>query len=190
MQHPLEFIPHNLRRPFFYVFLVLTIVILGVFNMLDRSLRTTAAPNGIVSFELAGTPEKAHEIMLSWEYRKDAFLDLPQFIDQYVPPVLYATFGLGFDYLFMPVYALALSLGLLLAGSQKTGWYKSLAAAMGWGIFAAALFDAVENFALWNVLTHEIISPYPQIAAICAAIKFALLLMGAAIIVIGQGIRN
>ena len=58
MKHPLEFIPLNLRKPLFYVFFAMTIAIFGIFNILDQPLRTDVAPNGIVSLELAGTPEK------------------------------------------------------------------------------------------------------------------------------------
>ena len=159
MQHPLEFIPPHLRKPMFYTFSALTIVIFGVFRIAEPFLRTSAAPSGIVSFELAGSANKAQAIIDSWDTNAR----------------LYTSFGLGFDYLFMPVYAFALSLGLLLASSNKISWYRPLAAWMGWGVFVAALFDSVENYALWKVLIGGAFSPYPEIAAICATIKFSLL---------------
>jgi len=90
----------------------------------------------------------------------------------------YAAFGLGLDYLFMPAYALALSTGILLMVKGRKGWYPQLAAWMGWGVFAAAVFDAVENYALWQELTGPVISPYPEVAALCASMKFALLIAG------------
>ena len=65
MQHPLEFTPKHLRKPLFYTFFTLTIMIFGVFSVLDQPLRTDAAPSGIVSLELAGTPKKAFQIMVS-----------------------------------------------------------------------------------------------------------------------------
>jgi hypothetical protein len=91
---------------------------------------------------------------------------------------MYAAFGLGLDYLFMPSYAFALAFGTLLAAGRHSGWLKSLGAVAGYGAFAAALFDAVENFALFRLLLGSIDSPYPEIAAICATIKFALLIFG------------
>src|SRR5512137_1524328 len=100
MHHPLEFVPQNLRKPMFYVFLALTVLIFGIFRFLDAPLRTSTAPNGIVSFELAGGVEDARSMIASWDANAR----------------LFAAFGLGFDYLFMPVYAFALSFGLLLAG--------------------------------------------------------------------------
>lgn len=162
MQHPLEFIPQNLRKPMFYAFFALTILIFGMFRLLDQPLRTSAAPSGIVSFELARNADTSQAILDSWDSNAR----------------LQAAFGLGLDYLFMPAYAFALSLGLLLASANKTGWYRICAAWMGWGIFAAALFDAVENYALWKELTGGAFSPYPEVAALCAALKFALLILG------------
>jgi hypothetical protein len=173
MNHPLNFIPQNLRKPLFYFFLAMTLVIFAIFRVLDQPLRTAAAPNGIVSFELAGTPEKVFQIMVSWEpinYQGPAI--------GRVKGYLFAAFGLGFDFLFMPVYALALSLGLLLAIGEKKNRYAAFAAWMGWGAFAATLFDATENYALWHVLTGAIFSPYPAIAAWCATFKFTLLIVG------------
>lgn len=174
MRHPLEFVPQNLQRPMFYVFFGLTILIFGVFRVLDQPLRTTAAPSGIVSFELANDPAASLSILDSWD--ADARIA--------------AAFGLGIDYLFMPVYALALSLGLLLAMNGKTSIYYSVAAWMGWGVFAAALFDAVENYALWQVLTGGAFSPFPQTAALCATIKFILLIAGLVTALAGGLIRK
>jgi uncharacterized protein YhhL (DUF1145 family) len=176
MRHPLEFLPLNLRKPFFFVFLGLTILVFGVFGVLDQSLRTDAAPFGIVSFELAGSPQRAFQILVSWE---GVCADCPAI--QNFQPYLYAAFGLGLDYLFMPAYALALSLGLLMAGAGRADWHSRWTAVMGWGAFAAALFDALENYALWKILTGSVAAPFPQIAGICAVIKFALLFFGVAV---------
>ena len=174
MRHPLEFVPQKLRKPLFYAFLVLTILIFGVFRVLDAPLRTTAAPSGIVSFELAREPDTAHGIINSWDSNA----------------LLFAAFGLGLDYLFMPAYALALSLGILLMMNGRTGWYLQVSAWMGWGIFVAALLDAVENYALWIELTGTVVSPYPELAALCASVKFALLVAGLLTIAAGSLIRK
>ncbi|MCB9110568.1 MAG: hypothetical protein H6634_04910 [Anaerolineales bacterium] len=174
MKHPLSFLPSDLRKPFFYVFLALTIFIFGVFRFLDLPLQTSAAPSGIVSFELAGSADAAHSMVESWDENAR----------------LFAAFGLGFDYLFMPVYAAALSLGLLLAGAKKVDWYRALTAWMGWGALIAAIFDAVENYSLWNILTGNIDGSFAQIAAICASIKFALLILGLLVAVMGFAVKK
>ena len=174
MNHPLDFIPADKRKPVFFAFLAGTLILFAVFRVLDTPLRTTAAPNGIVSFELAGTSEKAFQIMVSWEpinFQGPKIVALRGY--------LFAAFGLGLDYLFMPVYATALALGILLAAGKHGRRFSTFGVLLGWGAYAAALFDAVENYALARMLIlNEVWAPYPQIAAICASIKFGLLLLG------------
>ena len=162
MRHPLESVPQEFRKRFFFIFLTLTVILFAVFRVLDKPLKTSYAPSGIVSFELAGSPQNAAHIVYSWS--EEAWL--------------YASFGLGIDYLFMPLYAFALAFGTLLAAGRHTGWLKSLGAVAGYGAFAAAVFDAVENYALFQILSGAFESSYPSIAAVCATVKFALLLLG------------
>jgi hypothetical protein len=169
MQHPLTFIPSDKRKSIFVSLLALTLILFAVFRVLDAPLRTPAAPNGIVSFELAGTPAAAQAMIASWDARAQ----------------LFAAFGLGLDYLFMPAYALTLSLGILLAAGRHAGAFAKVGAWLGWGALIAPLFDAVENFALWQVLLGDFQALWPRLAAICATVKFILLLLGLAYALIG-----
>jgi len=158
----------------------MTVTLFAVFRVLDKPLHTSAAPNGIVSFELAGSVEQARAITDEW---KRSSLLLSEVAGQPNPdivniPYVFAAFGLGIDYLFMPVYALALAFGTLLVANKHSGWLRSLGAVAGYGAFAAALFDAVENYALFQILLNRIFSPYPEIAYYCASIKFSLLIFG------------
>jgi hypothetical protein len=171
MKHPLDFIRAEQRRAFFLPLLVLTLVLFAVMQALNAPLQTDAAPAGIVSFELARTTEKAFQILVSWEPIRNAG-------GAAIPTKwLYAAFGLGFDYLFMTAYALTIALGVLLAADKHTGWIKSLGAAAGWGVLLAAALDAVENFALWKVLLGNILSSWTQLAAVCASLKFGLIIL-------------
>lgn len=171
MRHPLEFVPQEARKRLFFTFLVLTLSLFAVFRVLDAPLQTDYAPNGIVSFELAGSPQNAAHIVLTWSEHA----------------LLNAAFGLGIDYLFMLVYAFALAFGTLLAAGRHGGWLRSLGAVAGYGAFAAALFDAVENYALFQVLLGAFDSSYPMIAAVCAVVKFGLLAFGL-LVAIGGGV--
>ncbi len=162
MPHPLDFLPLESRKPLFFALLLWNLGLFTVFQVLNPPLTTSAAPQGIVSFELAGSPSKSAAVLASWDENAR----------------LFAAFGLGLDYLFMPSYALALSLGTLLAGRRRRGWLNALSALAGWGALAAALFDAVENFALWKILLGALTSPWPELAAVCAQAKFGLLLLG------------
>lgn len=169
MRHPLEFVPQEARKRLFFALLILTLSLFAIFRVLDTPLQTDYAPSGIVSFELAGTPQNAAHIVLTWP----------------AEAMLNAAFGLGIDYLFMPVYAFALAFGTLLAAGRHAGWLKSLGAVAGYGAFAAALFDAVENYALFQVLLGAFDSSYPMLAAVCATVKFGLLAFGLAVAVAG-----
>lgn len=169
MRHPLDFIPSTSRKPLFFAALALTLILFVVFRVLDQPLRTSVAPNGIVSFELAGTPVATQSMIDSWDARAR----------------LFASFDLGIDYLFMPTYALALSLGILLAAGRHQGGFRSVGAVAGWGVFAAAAFDAVENYGLTVSLLNGVSAPWPQVSAFCATLKFSLLLAGLAYAILG-----
>jgi hypothetical protein len=169
MHHPLEFVNADNRKRFFITFLFLTLILFAIFRVLDKPLQTDYAPSGIVSFELAGSPQNAAHMVLTWSEQA----------------LLHASFGLGLDYLFMPIYAFTLAFGTLLAASRHGGWFKSLGAVAGYGAFAAPLFDAVENYALFQVLSGAFDSSYPSIAATCATIKFLLLVFGLLYAVVG-----
>ena len=188
MRHPLESIPAAYRKPMFLAFLCATLILFAVFRALDQPLRMEVAPNGIVSFELAGTPQRAQTIVDVWNGRIQTFSDGSNANAFVTPPgqpflynavpIIYASFGLGIDYLFMPLYALALAFGTLLASQKHASGFRSLGALAGYGAFAAVLFDAVENFALLRILLGNSPSNDPAVAAFCASVKFGLLVLG------------
>jgi len=177
MRHPLDFLPVEHHKRIFLTSLALTLILFAVFRTLDAPLQTDAAPNGIVSLELAGNEQAARLITDSW---KQMSLLLSAVAGQPNPdivnvPYVYAAFGLGIDYLFMPIYALTLASGTLLVASKHSGRMKSLGALAGYAAFAAALFDAVENYALFRVLLGIFDPGDPALAAFCAILKFGLI---------------
>ena len=178
MRHPLEFVSDAYRKRIFFTLLLLTLILFGIFRVLDVPLRTPAAPNGIVSFELARTPEKAFQILASWEPIPGQGVVIQK-------AKLFAAFGLGIDYLFMPLYALTLAFGTLLAAGRHGAWLKFLGIVTGYGAFVAAAFDAVENYALFQILLGKVFPPYPEVAFYCAVIKFMLLICGLAVAISG-----
>ncbi len=198
MQHPLESVPTAYRRRSFITCLGLTIILFGVLRVLDKPLQNPMSPDGIVSFEFARTPENAQTMIGVWTGRlvvttyrdgenANALIQPAGDSLVYNPiPMLHAAFGLGLDYLFMPAYALTLAFATLLTMQKHTGWVKSLGSVAGYGAFAAALFDAVENYALWQVLSGVYNSGYPAIAAYSASIKFGLLIFGILVCVLGR----
>ena len=165
MHHPFERIAAT-RRPFyFWPLLAATVGIMVIFQVTHAPLNTPAAPSGIVSFELAGTVEKARQMVASWDTHTQ----------------LIAAFGLGFDYLFMAVYSATIGLACIWSADmlrQRKWPLASLGAPLAWGLGLAALFDAFENIGLLVILFGTIASPWPQIAAVCAVLKFALIFLG------------
>jgi len=67
---------------------------------------------------------------------------------------------------------------------SKRAWH-SIGLLLAWGLWAAALFDAIENLALFTELLGNNVAPYPQIAQICATIKFGLILLGLLYVIAG-----
>lgn len=160
---PLDFIPAPRRVRLLWIFIAFNLGFYAVFLWLDQPLRTPAAPAGIVSYELAASPLAAQAMLASWNETARVS----------------AAFGLGFDFLFMPSYAIALSLAVMIAAGRRRGRFWAVAGkTLSWGAFAAVGFDAVENIALFFILLYGAAPPLPELAFVCAVIKFLILLLG------------
>jgi len=159
--HPL---PKNYQKVLFGAFFGLTIVLILIFGMTGGSLNTDPAPLGIISLELSGSVDVANSILSSWD--DDTRMR--------------AAFGLGLDFLFIPVYVGALTLGCALSSRniEKRSWpLTQLGNALAWGVCLAGFLDVIENVSLLLILFDEAASPWPQIAATCAMIKFSLIFL-------------
>ncbi len=157
MRHPLEAIPADKRVRVFLPLLVATLLITFAFRFIGPAKPT------IVDFELAGNVAKATDILTAWTP-----------MDR-----IHAGFSLGFDYLYMPIYSTTIALACVLAATVlRSGVWKSIGLALAWGLWLAAIFDAIENLALIGNLFGTPSEPYPQIAALCATLKFGLILLG------------
>jgi hypothetical protein len=157
MTHPLAAIVPEKRLRIFVSLLIATLVITFLFRFIGPASPT------IVDFELAGSVPKAQAIVDAWSETDR----------------IRAGFSLGFDYLYMPVYSTTIALACVLAAFVlKSKAWRSIGLLLAWGLWAAALFDAIENVALLTILLSSNVAPYPQIAQICATIKFALILAG------------
>jgi hypothetical protein len=174
MRDPFERLSRGGRQRAFAAATFATFVLIAVMSAFDLPLRTEAAPQGIVSFELAGTPARAGEILASWsaEARVSAGLSL------------------GLDYLFLLAYSLSIALGcVLLAGLEINRGTRmaALAAPLAWAQLGAAALDVVENAALIRLLLGSEGSLLPAIARACALPKFGLVALGL-LYLIGAGL--
>jgi hypothetical protein len=165
MKHPLESIPSSNRRGLFLPLLVLTLVVMAVLNGVGGPLVTEAAPQGIVSFELAGDISSAQAILDSWDARART----------------HAGFSLGFDFTFLLLYSTTIACACVWGARGLGEVWRPLAPVgplLAWGQWLAGLFDAVENAALWATLANGPSVPWPRLAWWCATIKFMLVALG------------
>jgi hypothetical protein len=165
MTHPLQSIPQEKRKAVFWSLLSATLIWMVIMQLVNAPLITADAPQGIISFELAGSFGKAKWILASWGVRAQ----------------MYAAFGLGIDYVFMLLYSTTIALGCIWSGEvlRSVGWPLSkLGVGLAWGQWAAAALDAVENIALAVILVGGLAHHWPELACWCALIKFALIFIG------------
>lgn len=165
MRHPLESIPTDLRRPFFVLSLILTLVVIAAMQSVSRPLSTTAAPSGIISYELARDAATAQAIIDSWDSEVR----------------IRAGFGLGLDYLFLALYSTVIACAcawLAATFRERARPLATVGTLLAWGQLLAAVLDAVENAALLTMLFRPPTPPWPMVAWGCAIVKFGLVLLG------------
>jgi hypothetical protein len=116
----------------------------------------------IVDFELAGSVDRANEILGTW--RAEGVIDDAKRIQI-------------FDLIYPLIYAAALAGGCLAAAGAWGGAGRVRLAtagiALAWVASAAAAFDYAENVGLDISLWDEPATPWPQIAFVAAVLKFA-----------------
>ena len=165
INHPFEWIKETSQSRVFFFWLIVTVVVIVGMQLLGNPLITKAAPAGIVSFEFAGDVEKAQEIMASWRHELRVFAGL----------------NLGLDYVFMIAYGGTIGLGCVLVAQQWKEEQTKLSLMgylIAWGSIAAAVLDAIENYALIRILVGSLNEMWPIIAKWCAGLKFTLVGLG------------
>lgn len=172
LRHPFEWLSDSGRKHAFLAVLASTLVLMVTLRALDSSLKTEAAPAGIVSFEFAGKPSVAQSIIKSWGETERVS----------------AGVSLGLDYLFLAAYATTIGLGCVLVACSRLQSIRPLSFAgvvLAWAQLGAALLDCVENYALIRVLLGSQQGSWPAIARWCAAPKFLIVAVGLLYICVG-----
>jgi hypothetical protein len=137
-------------------------LVLGVAQLPE--LRTMSSHGaGILDFEFVRTTARAHEILSGWGHSGRSA----------------ARTSLWIDYGYLIAYSLLLSLGCAAVGDRfaragRAGLARA-GAVLAWAALGAGLFDAIENAALLRILSGHTGQPYPAVASVAAACKFALL---------------
>ena len=149
----------KLTSSLFYL-LIICAIALRYFN---NSLENEITPYGIFSYELAGSLERSLEILDSWSPLAKTFAGL----------------SLGFDFLFLLIYTLFIS--LLIHKLNERLWigksYYRIGELLIWSMFITAIFDAVENVALIKLLIGSSQEYWSWVAYAFAIGKFALIII-------------
>lgn len=151
----------ELRRRFFLPIVVLMLGTMLVLDAVGGPLRNETAPQGIVSYELAGSPERVQAVLDSWNAGAKRS----------------AAFSLGLDFLFIFLYAPGIAIACMLSAEVlrvKHLPLSSLGAPLAWGMAGAGLLDILENIGLGWMLLRRVAEPWPVVSAGSAALKFAL----------------
>ena len=175
INHPFSWLPETHHNRVFILLFVLTLILLMFMSLIDAPLKTSAAPNGIISIEFAGKLTVAQEIIHSWGLKGQ----------------IYAGLSLGIDFLFLFAYSLTLSLGCVLVSSslsQPGQILYQFGVRLAWAQFGAAILDSVENYALIKILLGSQREIFAVVAYWCAMPKFMIVFIGIGYILFGLGI--
>ena len=155
---------------------IASLAIGGVLLALDVRMMDTGGP-GIIGFELAGTEERAAEILADWGDRgTDA-----------------AKASLWIDYAYILAYGTFFVLASLATRemAERRGWSRM--AALGVAVVpmgaAAAAFDAIEDVGLLIAVNQHGGALAPRLGQVCAIAKFALSGGTIAYLIAGQVLR-
>lgn len=161
LTHPFQRWPRT-RRRLALVCAVIAALLPAVAGPVVKPLHEDRTGQGIIEFELAGTPERAEKILATW--RAEGVVDDAKAIQV-------------FDLLYPLIYVAAIAGGCVAAAGawRRAGRVRwaVLGIAMAWVAFAAAGFDYVENLGLAVSLWGRPASPWPEIALVAAVLKFS-----------------
>ena len=137
----------------------------------DSQIKDSGGP-GIIGFEVAGTEKEAQEILEEWgaQGRDDARVSILA------------------DFPYLVAYSVFLAVGCTIASERlgRRGMTRlaGLGPLLGWSMFAAAVFDAIENVAMLRVIDGHT-ATWPGIALYAAIPKFAIAALGIAYVIAG-----
>jgi hypothetical protein len=149
-------IKEEAKLPLFLIVFVLSTIVSIVLSRIGAA-ETPGEPSlRVISLELANN-EEAKNMVNSFtpKIREKAFLNL------------------GLDYLFLFLYPIAISLACnLLARSFDTAWVKNLGLWLSVVSLLPIIFDAVENYAIIQMLKTGVFETWANVARFSAIPKF------------------
>lgn len=165
---PFSYLSKKAEKRFTFFILFATIFVGFFMIYFDSFLKNDICKNGIISFQLVNNIEDSKAILDSWNLKSK----------------ISAGLSLGLDYLFMLLYP-ALIAVLIHKLNQKL-WgnhsFYNIGVYIIFAQFFTALFDAIENVGLIQLLLGNIDQFWTSLAFYFASIKFVLIFMGIAYI--------
>jgi hypothetical protein len=137
MSHPFEAISLKRLHTAFWLFAAITAILLTVQGAVYLKLTNPVASLGILSLELAATPDRLNQVVSSWaEGAKSGMI-----------------FSLGLNFLCLFALTNTLAVACVMEGRRLTGTFSRLGPPMAWAQWLAAVIWAVQNSLLaWGVL--------------------------------------
>eukprot|EP01113_Clastostelium_recurvatum_P044879 TRINITY_DN7624_c0_g1_i4.p1 TRINITY_DN7624_c0_g1~~TRINITY_DN7624_c0_g1_i4.p1 ORF type:complete len:216 (+),score=48.74 TRINITY_DN7624_c0_g1_i4:13-660(+) len=149
---------------------------------INKPLQNPHATQGIISYELAYTAQRSHDILASW-----GMVSVPS----YARLLQLASFGLGFDFLFLCSYSTAIAYACFYnanlyqqqqqknaSSTSSLSSFLTFSRCIGFGAWIAAMFDSVENVGLLVQLFNGPQQTWAAVAGVSATIKFTLVIIG------------
>ncbi|NWN92835.1 hypothetical protein HLV39_15185 [Marinobacter adhaerens] len=154
--------------------LIVSLVLLAALIMINQPLKTGSAPQGMVSFQLAGSADLARAIIQNWGSSG----------------LQWAKLSLGLGFVFIPVYTLALILLTRYCMRDRPGIRERTTARWVRTLFiTAGLVDFTGNILLLNNLSAPT-DAVSLAATLSSLIRFTALTLGVAGLVIIRAARR
>ncbi len=162
MSHPFESMtPPRLRRAF-WMLSALTVVLLAVLGSVYIKLNNPVAPMGILSLELAATPDRLAQVVASWA--EAAKLEM--------------AFSLGLNFLCLFALTNTIAVYCVISAKRLSGTFARLGLTIAWAQWLAGAVWALQNSLLtWDVFGHAS-GLTTGLSASLSVAKFALVGIG------------
>ena len=166
MRHPFERVPRAARARLFLPLLAAALLVLLTWVLTVAPMSNERAPLSVSSFGMAGSLERAREMIASWDERAR----------------LSGAFGIGFDFLNLVVYSTTTAMAC--AWVAQSFWeagrrrVSSAGVLLAWGLWAAVLFGTVQNAVMMSLLLGSGGEMWLKVSYWCTLLKLVLLTLG------------
>lgn len=158
------------NRRLFFFFIISFVICFWTLNHFNQALQNEVSPHGIISFELAKDLSISQDIIAAWD--QNHVLEV-------------AGLSIGFDFLYLIIYAFFLSLLVFLIGKPwKSHVVRRITQFFIYLIVIAAFFDVLENIGLIQLLTGNLDQQWASMAYYFAVLKFILIGFSLAYIIV------